>query len=822
MLMKVPKKMTTLAFRIQMFKVITIFLLILLGERLYQMQILYAEEYRAFLDQSATMTTNRNVPRGRIYDRNLNILVDNEAVPVITYTFSTGIGPARMWEMAYEVAGLIGEANLDGDARLWEIAMGNPPAIQPRVRHRDLQDLWLRLHDEEARERVAHWISLNPEMAVSMLEVGFEQLDRIASGLPNTLSDDHFYAIQLLTVSPAFWAQNHPQEAMGFFEQWLGGSPEAALEFARSLAGPDATPTEAQSLLQGINNDPGAYLQAGIAFSAQIRNRINEEIFRELTPRQRAAQAFFNAMNQGVSGTVNILLNGATEQELTYVAVNLSSRRLEGVNVGTGWNRIYPSAIGNSDIFGRVTSYEQGLPGNQAGRLRAMGFANNSRVGTGQIEEALEGLLRGTPSEYSVVMENGAMLTQQVIAGQPGMNASLTLDLQLQSAVDGILRDTVIHYRTNTATGRFLREGYVVLLDPNTGEILSMNGIQLNEDSNGNLVRENGGVAYELNPLGTIWSAFEMGSTVKGGTLLQGFYEGLTHIGTVRHDRPFYFAASPRIASWENMGNINDVNALARSSNIFFMEQTLAAMGISYYHHRTLPVNHERMAQQREFFARLGLGTTTGIEVWESEGNRLPVNYGTAPLFHNIGQADTYTTMQLAQYTMTLANGGYRFATQLVRDIYLPSHVGDEPRLHHAFSPRLLNRIDLDQRYFDRIRDGFVLGVQGSQGTGTPRFAGTAFNPAGKTGTSQSFLLGSDGMPRLQNNRMIEVHHVSFVGWAPANDPQVAVAVILPAGQDPDMVARRQGSNFGAQTIARDAMQAFFDLREAAAAGTEE
>ena len=713
MLEKLLKKVKTLAFRIHLLKGICFTLLFILGFRLYQMQILYSADYAAFLEQSSTTRISMNVPRGIIFDRNMEVLVDNDAVPIITYTFSTAVGPSLMREMAYEVARLM--ETVDPGNRLSDMAEG--------LRAMDLQDLWIITNPEEAQELVPNWIEENPQLAQQMVE-------NLAA-----LTDEEFYLIQL--------------------------------------------------------------------------EAITDEMLETLTIRQKAALVIFNAMNQGINGTINIVQNEATEEEIFVIAENL--RHLPGFNIGTSWMRNYPSKVGFMDIFGRVTSYEQGLPRDQAERLRALGYRNNDRVGTGQLEASLEPILSGINSQYDVHTENGITIKNQVFDGQPGMNVSLTIDAELQAQVDEILRDTLIHYRTNTRTGRFLREGYVVMLNPNTGEILSMNGIVLDEDENDRLIWEGGRVSYRREPLGTIWNTYEMGSTVKGATLLLGFQQGITTIGQSRFDQVLQFQGTNPISSWTPMGSVNEIVALARSSNIYFMLQTLQARGITYVPGMALGIDLEQWDLHRRFFGDLGLGSNTGIEVPEAIGQRVQIRYGTDILFHNIGQSDTYTTMQLAQYTMTLANGGYRFATQLVRDIFLPSNSSEELFLHQAFSPRLLNRIEADQSFFDRIRLGFIEGVQGSQGTGTPRFAGVNYNPAGKTGTAQTFLLDQHGFMVYP---VVPIHNVSFVGWAPAVNPEVAIAVILPAGQDPDLAERGAGSNFGAQSIAAEAMQAFFDLRE--------
>ncbi|MCL1949208.1 MAG: penicillin-binding protein 2 [Turicibacter sp.] len=728
---ELSRKMKSLTFRIQVLKGICVFLMGLLAFRLYEMQVVYSQEYVDFLDQSTTTRISLNVPRGRIYDRNLEILVDNDAVHIITYTYSTSIGQSTMRKLADELARILESVALkEGTGRMEEMNNG--------LRTRDLRDLWLVTHPKEAEELVGAWLKNNADAALGLLG-DQELLDRALIN-PKVLSDSQFYAVQLSTVT--------------------------------------------------------------------------DDMLNTLTPRQRASQVIFNAMNQGVHGAINIVLNRATQEEIWEVAENL--RKLPGFDIGTSWERDFPSPIGFSGIYGRVTTYEQGLPSEQAQRLRALGYRNNDRVGRGQLEGALEPILSGVNSIYDVTVENGASFRTPVFEGQPGMNVSLTLDSRLQEKVDEILKRQLERSRSQQATAEHLREGYAVMLNPRTGEILSMNGMVRTRQE-----EEEGDGAYEwvANPLGTIQSQFEMGSTVKGAALLLGYQEGATQIGQDRFDQPLLFPGSNPMGSWRNLGTVSDLDALMYSSNVYFWLQTIAMGGGAYSANNPNGIGISEARQQellgihREFFGQFGLGSGTGIELPEATGLRNSSSEFFNLLFYAIGQSDTFTTMQLAQYAMTLANGGSRFATQLVKDIYLPSTNGEDMRLYQAFTPRLLNRIDLDQAYFERVREGFRRAVQDSRGTGFSAFSGADYDPAGKTGTAQTILLDESGWPVRP---AVEVHNVTFVGWAPVNDPEVAIAVILPAGELPANGRSGSWSNNTAQIIANEAMKAYFDLKRGA------
>jgi len=816
MLEKIRKKMRTLAFRIQLLKAICLIMLGLLAHRLYQMQILYASYYESWLEQSATTRVSMNVPRGIIYDRNLEVLVDNHAVFTINYTFSTAIGTNRMREMAYGIAELL-EGVDGGEERL--------EGMITRLRERDLQDLFISTlsNPDRISPWVLQWLEANPSEISGFLPESITPQDAI-SRLAGRLNAEE------VPLSNNAIANILQRAIRAMVSEWLQANPEEG----QILIGEDIT------LEQAVQNP--AVLSDAVFYAIQLR-AITGEMLDTLTLRQKASHVIFNAMNQGVNGTVNIVKNNATREEIFAVGEHLNNVDFPGFFIDTSWEREIEDDLGLRYILGQVTSYEQGLPSEQAARLRALGYRNNDRVGRGGLEAVLEPILRGVNTEFDVVTENGITLQNRVLEGQPGMNVSLTIDAQLQARVNEILTHHLVYGRENLRTAVHSYEGYVVLLDPNTGEILSMNGIVLgevreHEDANGNTVQEwvtheNGQRIIHENALGTIWNAYEMGSTVKGATMLLGYREGVTGIGTTRHDRTLNFRGTPSMGSWRDMGSVNDLRALYESSNVFFWLQTLQMAGGTYVPNDYLQISAEQRYRlfdlHRRFYAEFGLGSDTGIEIPNATGIQHAHTVPGQLLNLNIGQFDTYTTMQLAQYTMTLANGGYRFATQLVGDIFLPSDNEYEMRLHSSFTPRLLNRIDMDQRYFDRIREGFRMGVQGTPfaghfATGEEAFRGwqngfpPGVGPAGKTGTAETFLqyrvtnLHEGERAGFMDRREIEVQNVTFVGWAPVENPEVAVAVILPSAQIPGL-PQGTPSNLGAQRIANEAMQAFFELR---------
>ena len=80
MIDKILKLIKSLVFRIHVLKIVTILLFVVICFRLYAVQVTYSSDYKAYLERSTTLELQKNVPRGVIYDRNFNVLVDNQAV----------------------------------------------------------------------------------------------------------------------------------------------------------------------------------------------------------------------------------------------------------------------------------------------------------------------------------------------------------------------------------------------------------------------------------------------------------------------------------------------------------------------------------------------------------------------------------------------------------------------------------------------------------------------------------------------------------------------------------------------------------------------
>ena len=137
-----------------------------------------------------------------------------------------------------------------------------------------------------------------------------------------------------------------------------------------------------------------------------------------------------------------------------------------------------------------------------------------------------------------------------------------------------------------------------------------------------------------------------------------------------------------------------------------------------------------------------------------------------------IGQYDTYSAMQLSSYINTLANDGERLKLNLVKEIRKATDDDSLGEVKSSYERIVLNTSDIDKVYFERVKEGFKSVMQGSLGRG---YMGDAPNPAGKTGTSETFY-DSDGDGVVDT----ETYSKSFIGYAPYDNPVMSIIAISP------------------------------------------
>ncbi|KZB93099.1 penicillin-binding protein [Bacillus sp. VT 712] len=502
-------------------------------------------------------------------------------------------------------------------------------------------------------------------------------------------------------------------------------------------------------------------------------------------------------MEAGYAQTPQIIKKNVTPAEFAIVSENLS--QLPGVDTTTYWERYYPQGGTLRTLLGNVSSANEGLPRDKVDYYLSRGYSRNDQVGTSYLEKEYESQLKGQKEQVQYITDRSGNLidTLQLTEGQRGSDLVLTIDIELQQAVEEAITKQLIEKKQMSGT-RFLDRAFVVMMDPNTGEILTMAGKRYTTDS------KTGAAKIEDFALGNLSTSYTMGSVVKGATVLAGLDSGAITTNTIFVDEPIKFAGTKEKKSFKNMGPINYSTALKQSSNVFMFKTVMAMADVQYRYNGSLPIKANTFAQLRSYYSQFGLGVSTGIELDNEAtgfqgGSSIP---GTA-LDLAIGQYDTYTPLQVVQYASTIANGGYRIKPQIVKEIRKPTIKEEEiGGVEYSFETQVLNRITMKQEYIKAVQSGLKRVTQEQGGSGYAAFASAPYNPAGKSGTAQAYEKNPNG------GDPIAVNNSTFIAYAPADNPEVAMAVVVPSAFTPS------SPNNITKELARESMDLYFDLKQ--------
>lgn len=488
--------------------------------------------------------------------------------------------------------------------------------------------------------------------------------------------------------------------------------------------------------------------------------RITEEELSEYNELDKEAAYIYYLMNKGYYYSEKIIKKeNVTDEEYAKISENIS--KLRGFNTRLDWERIYPYGDTFRSILGSVSSSEAGLPYELKDYYLAKGYSLDDRVGISYLEYQYEDYLRGEKNQYELLSDGSYKLIKE---GKRGNDIVLTIDIELQKEVERILEEELLATKNEPNT-EYYNRSFAIISDPKTGEILAMAAKQIVKDSDGYKV-------YDYTP-GIISSSVVMGSVVKGASNIVGYTQGALQIGEVRDDFCVKIAATPQKCSWRYLGKIDDLAALKYSSNSYQYQTAIKIGKGNYQYNKPLSIDPTAFDIYRQTFAEFGLGVKTKIDL-PNEG----LGYqGTSTLPGHlldfaIGQYDTYTPIQLVQYINTIANGGYRVVPHLLKSVYEPTKDGLTNIIYNK-EPEILNKISAKEEYLKRVQEGFKQ-VLTSGGTGVG-YMPYDVKPAGKTGTSESFIDSDlDGVVDL------ETYSNTFAGYAPYDDPIISFVVISP------------------------------------------
>lgn len=483
----------------------------------------------------------------------------------------------------------------------------------------------------------------------------------------------------------------------------------------------------------------------------------------------------FYLMKNCTSGSA-VLIEGLTVKEASLIGEN--SSLLRGIKVTNDWKRAYQYKDAFKQVLGKVTTKKQGLPATMKDQLLALDYNNDSRVGVSGLESQYENILAGVSGTYKLQYDSdGNPIITTESAGIQGQHIRLTIDWEIQEALsDAIEKQLKSH---SGYDNRFNNHILVTLINPNNGDIIAMAGKRRDPKT---------GKIYDY-AAGNYLSAFKIGSTIKGGTIYTAFKNNVISAGTMFNDTPMKIAGTKVKKSHKNLGWVNEVSALAQSSNVYMFNIAIKLGGGHYEYDKPLKINTKAFDVFRQCYGELGLGVKTGLDVPNEElGYRGNNPVGGNLLDFSIGQYDTYTTIQLAQYVSTIANNGKRVQPHL----FLESFTENEDNQYITTSQHQVKILDDVSQYktaFKQIKRGFRQCVL----TGTGKSVNGSYNPAGKTGTAEDYY---------QSGNTDYPNHL-FVGYAPYDDPQIAVAC----------TAERQKSSSGesCKPLAKFAFQKYFE-----------
>ena len=495
------------------------------------------------------------------------------------------------------------------------------------------------------------------------------------------------------------------------------------------------------------------------------RERITDEMLENFNYIDKKAANIYDLMNDGYNYSKKEILRNVAEEEYAKVIES----NIPGITGELSWERKYLYEDTLKNILGRVGS----IPKELKDEYLDNGYELTDIVGLSYLEYQYEEYLKGTKAKYLVNNDNTLSMIEEE---KRGNDLVLSIDIDIQLKVEEILKDKILLGKKYPNTD-YYKDSYALVSNPNTGNIIAIAGIRHNSDD-----------SWSDISLNNINKSFTVGSVVKAATIAVGYDNNLIEMGKYLNDGCVKLYLVPQKCSFKKLGKINDLTALAMSSNYY---QYLIAIGITgntYKPNIKLNANETHFKIYRDMLASFGLGVQTGIDLPNESVGIIGSTIADDLLLNlAIGQYDTYTPVEVLQYINSVATGN-RISLSLIKEIK------DNDDIILKNEVNVLNKVALDDVYLNRIREGLKLVL--SEGTGKI-YVNKEINAAGKTGTSESFY-DSD------NDGAVDVSTISstFAGYFPADNPEYSVVVITPN------ISHNNGSNdtmyYGASKITKD------------------
>jgi len=467
------------------------------------------------------------------------------------------------------------------------------------------------------------------------------------------------------------------------------------------------------------------------------------------------------------------------DEELARLSVH--RHELPGVDIQAALVRSYP--LGSSAVH--VLGYVGALSESDLRTVEASRYAATSHIGKIGIEHQYENQLHGEPGNRQLLvnaqgreMDAKGGAREELLRNRkdpvPGSDLVLSLDSRLQAVAETALAN---------------RRGTVVVVDVNNGDILAMvsqPGFDPNRFSAGGMSNEEYlALRNDIDkPLfnRALSGTYPPGSIVKPFIALAGLeYRAFTARHSILCEGYYSIPGNEhRYRDWkkEGHGETNLSDAVAESCDVFFYMLAMD-LGIDRIH---------------AMLADFGFGETTGLDIPNEKSGLLPsrdwkrgafsrrsdqIWFPGETVITGIGQGYMLATpLQLAHFTATIATRGKRFRPRLVTALRNPLS-GETTEI----PPQELAPVELaDDRHWDVIHRAMDAAMNTPRGTGWSTSLGAAYKMAGKTGSAQVFSVGQEEEYDEEEIDERLRDHALFVAFAPLENPQIAISVLVENG----------------------------------------
>ena len=483
----------------------------------------------------------------------------------------------------------------------------------------------------------------------------------------------------------------------------------------------------------------------------------------EITPRDR--RRFKKLLEESKTFESLPIRNRLTDVEVARFAAQRF--RFPGVEIKARLFRNYPYGELASHVIGYIGRINQSEKEKIEDDDDQANYRGTEYIGKLGVEQSFERQLHGATGVEHIETSAGGRAMRRLSSSKatPGDTVVLSIDIKLQNLVEQMFGE---------------RRGALVALNPKNGDVLAFVS-KPTFDSNlfvEGIDQENWQMLNESpdRPLlnRALRGTYPPGSTYKPFMALAALETGTRKPDTLINDPGFYMFGGHRFGSPENeRGGIMDMRrAIVESSNAYFY--SLAnELGVDTMH---------------DFMKPLGFGQITGIDVqgevrgvlpsqeWKRRYYSKPEHqkwYAGETISLGIGQGyNSFTMLQLAQATATVANLGVKYTPRLVLATVDPS-----TRARTDTQTAAPEDLKLSPENIKIIMQAMVGVTQ--EGTSARAFAGAAYLSGGKTGTAQAVSLGKNEKYNAARMDERQRDHALYIAFAPAQDPQIALAVIV-------------------------------------------